>query len=138
MSANHHKLRKTDDAAHSRQPSADEPEDEELDARDDPGESEEEEEEEDVAVVADDGDIAQASLEELLAQRAAKRALDDPDDNSDIMSLSSEIQAAARERLPTKVAPVKERQEFVCKRCHLVKPRVQLADLQRTLCRDCV
>jgi hypothetical protein len=42
------------------------------------------------------------------------------------------------ERISSRVIPIKDRQEFVCARCRLVKPRVQLADPQRGLCRDCV
>jgi hypothetical protein len=85
-----------------------------------------------------DEDSEQASLEELLAQRAAaRRGTEDADEDSDIMSLSSEAKARTEEPLTTKVAPVRARQEFVCARCHLVKPRVQLADPERGLCRDC-
>lgn len=85
-----------------------------------------------------DEDSEQASLEELLAQRAAaRRGTDDADEDSDIMALSSEGKARSEETLTTRVAPVRARQEFVCARCHLVKPRVQLADPERGLCRDC-
>jgi hypothetical protein len=42
------------------------------------------------------------------------------------------------EPLPSVVVPIKDRQEFVCSNCHLVKARVQLADAARGLCRDCV
>jgi Domain of unknown function (DUF4193) len=85
-----------------------------------------------------DEDSDQASLEELLAQRAAaRRGTDDADEDSDIMALSSEGKASSEEPLTTRIAPVRARQEFVCARCHLVKPRVQLADAERGLCRDC-
>jgi hypothetical protein len=85
-----------------------------------------------------DEDSEQASLEELLAQRAAaRRGTEDADEDSDIMALSSEAKARSEEPLTTRVAPVRDRQEFVCARCHLVKPRVQLADPERGLCRDC-
>jgi hypothetical protein len=96
------------------------------------------EEEQAAAVVEDDSDSEQASWEELLAQRAAsKRASDDPDDVSEIMALSPQAREAVKERLAPKVSPVRDRQEFVCRRCHLVKPRTQLADEERGLCRDC-
>jgi hypothetical protein len=86
-----------------------------------------------------DDDSEQASLEELLAQRAAvRRGTDDSDEDSDIMALASELKTNYRESSMTRVAPVRARQEFVCARCHLVKPRVQLADGTRGLCRDCV
>ena len=45
---------------------------------------------------------------------------------------------APLEPLPARVIPLKDRQEFVCNRCRLVKARVQLADSERGLCRDCV
>jgi hypothetical protein len=84
-------------------------------------------------------DTEQASLEELLAQRAAgRRGTDDSDEDSDIMALASELKKPDHESAMTRVAPVRARQEFVCARCHLVKPRVQLADAERRLCRDCV
>lgn len=88
----------------------------------------------------DDEDSEEASLEELLAQRAAgRRAAGEPDDeDDDIMALSSEREPTGAEVIRTKVIPLKDRQEFVCKRCHLVKARSQLADEERMLCRDCV
>ena len=101
-------------------------------------ESDSGEEEEDAALEEeDDGD--QASLEELLAQRAAvRRGSDDADDSDDIMSLSSEPQEPIIENVAPRVTPVKDTEEFVCKSCHLVKPRVQLADPEKGYCRDCV
>ncbi|MGH2755878.1 MAG: DUF4193 family protein, partial [Actinomycetota bacterium] len=47
-----------------------------------------------------------------------------------------DVQSA--EPLPAKLKPVKDQQEFVCARCHLVKKKSQLADEKRGLCRDCV
>lgn len=96
------------------------------------------EEEEEDAALDDEEDGDQASLDELLAQRAAgRRGGDDADDNDDIMALSSEPAEPVIEAIPTRVAPVKD-EEFVCKSCHLVKPKVQLADPKRGYCRDCV
>jgi hypothetical protein len=118
----------------------DEVEDEELEDLEEEvaGDDEEEEAEEAESSAEADDDPGQASLEELLAQRAAaRRGTDDSDDEADVMALSSEA-ARLRESTRTRVAPVRDRQEFVCKRCHLVKPRVQLADPERGLCRDCV
>ena len=89
----------------------------------------EEEEEED--------DSGQTSLEELLAQRAAKPGLESGDD-LDIMELVPDDQdAVLPEPVIGSVDPPKDQQEFVCARCHLVKPRVQLSDAGRGLCRDC-
>lgn len=99
-------------------------------------------EEDDVAAALPDEDEeeGQASLEELLAQRAAaRRGTDDADDDSDIMALSSEKdEPVALVDLPARATPIKAGEEFVCKNCFLVKPRVQLADEARGLCRDCV
>jgi hypothetical protein len=54
------------------------------------------------------------------------------------MALSSEADKSIREPLPTRVIPIRDREEFVCTRCHLVKRKSQLADAERMLCRDCV
>jgi hypothetical protein len=105
----------------------DEDEDEaDFEADDDEEEDEEEE-------------SSSASLDELLAQRAAaRRAAGEPDDDDDIMSLASERDDDVREPVIPRVVPIKQRQEFVCNRCRLVKAKSQLADPQRGLCRDCV
>ena len=106
------------------------------DSDDEESEAEEEEEEESDDAVAEDSDST--SLEELLARRtAARQGTDDPDEVDDLIALSSE---ATRKDSPTKsrVTPLRNREEFVCKRCFLLKPKVQLADSERMLCRDCV
>ena len=101
---------------------------------------EDEAEAEDAALPDDEEEGDQASLDELIAQRAAgRRGADDADDDSDIMALASEPEEPVLEPLPgTKVAPIRDQKEFVCKSCYLVKPRVQLADAKREYCRDCV
>lgn len=95
-----------------------------------------------VALEGDDDDESdETSLDELLSQRAASRRGPDEseeDETEDIMAMSSERDTPAGEPLPTRVIPVKDRQEFVCSNCHLVKARSQLADEQRMLCRDCI
>ena len=112
--------------------------DDELD-EDDEEDVEDADEDEEPAVASSDDDDGDASLEELLDQRAARRAADDDDDETDIMSLTSEPDLPAGvEPIPPRVIPIKDRQEFVCNRCHLVKARSQLADEKRGLCRDCV
>lgn len=106
-------------------------EDDELEGDDD----------EDVALATDDEDEEdESSLEELLAQRAAaRRGTDDSDDDEELMGLASEPETIpSLEPIPARVIPLKDRQEFVCNRCRLVKARVQLADAERGLCRDCV
>ena len=95
-----------------------------------------EEEGEEESAVAEDSDST--SLEELIARRtAARQGTDDPDEDDDLIALSSE---ATRKDSSTKskVTPLRNREEFVCKRCFLLKPKVQLADSERMLCRDCV
>jgi hypothetical protein len=121
------------------------PEDEleEVDEEDLEGDELEEEEEEagaEPALSGDDEDEdGSTSLDELLAQRAAaRRGGDDADDDEDLMALASEQDEPLAEVVATRVIPMKDRQEFVCNRCHLVKARSQLADAQRGLCRDCV
>jgi hypothetical protein len=95
--------------------------------------------EEALAATGDEEESEEASLEELLSQRAAaRRGTDESDDDEDIMALASEKEPIALEPLPTTVIPIEDRKEFVCNRCHLVKARVQLADAERGLCRDCV
>ncbi len=103
------------------------------------GDDEEEDDEAALAAEGDEDEGDQASLEELIAQRAAgRKAADDSDEDTDIMSLASERDEPIVEALPTKVAPVRDQKEFVCKSCYLVKPRVQMADTKREYCRDCV
>ena len=112
---------------------------------DDDEESGEIEEEEGEAVAVEDeddtGDVVEdsdsTSLEELLAQRTASRQVsDDPDEDEDLLALSSEARRKASP--PKSITPIRNREEFVCKRCFLLKPKVQLADSERMLCRDCV
>ncbi|MEA2453356.1 MAG: hypothetical protein QOG04_2066 [Actinomycetota bacterium] len=97
-----------------------------------------EEEEAALATDEDDEESDEASLEELLAQRAsARKGSDESEDEDDIMALSSEKDTAAATALPSKVIPIKDQEEFVCKSCYLVKARSQLADEKRMYCRDC-
>ena len=122
-----------------------------MSAEHDEIENEEELEDDELEASEDDDDIAlaatddededdESSLEELLAQRAAaRRGTDETEDDDDLMALSSEPDVIPSiEPIPARVIPLKDRQEFVCNRCHLVKARVQLADADRGLCRDCV
>jgi hypothetical protein len=106
---------------------------------DDAVEVSDDEVEDELAAVAPPEEDEETSLEELLAQRAARRTPDETDEEGDdIMALTSEKEPATREPLPSRVIPIRDKQEFVCSRCHLVKARSQLADESRLLCRDCV
>ncbi len=102
---------------------------------DDPEEAEAE-----LAAATDEDDEDDASLDQLLSQRAAsRRGSDDSDDDDDIMAIASEKEPrGTADVAPAHVIPIKDREEFVCQRCYLVKARSQLADAERTLCRDCV
>lgn len=121
---------------------ADEEEIENEEELDDDDELEGDDDDDELALAAtdDEDDEDESSLEELLAQRAAaRRGTDDSDDDEDLLSLASEPETIPPlEPIPAKVIPLKDRKEFVCNRCHLVKARVQLADAERGLCRDCV
>lgn len=101
------------------------------DEDDDDDEDDEDEDEED-----EDGP---SSLDQLLEKRTAARAGTDDadDDDDDLLSLVADDGPAAKEpRAP--VIPLRDREEFVCRSCFLVKAKVQLADPERQLCRDCV
>ena len=103
---------------------------------DDPEEAEAE-----LAAASDEDDEEDdASLDQLLSQRAAaRRGRDDSDDDDDIMALASEKEPRGTADVPpSRFVPVKDRQEFVCRSCYLVKARSQLADADKMLCRDCV
>lgn len=79
----------------------------------------------------------EASLDQILDQRAKAELVAVDDDDNDLLELVSE-ELAGVTPLRAKITPVKEKQEFVCARCHLVKNRSQMADPKRVLCRDCV
>lgn len=118
----------------------DEIENEEELENDDELDTDEDDEDLALAPTDDEDEEDESSLEELLAQRAAaRRGTDDSEDDEDLLSLASEPDTIpSLEPIPARVIPLKDRQEFVCNRCHLVKARVQLADSERGLCRDCV
>jgi hypothetical protein len=113
-------------------------EEEDLEEFEDDSAYEEEGSEEDEADSSGNETSDQASLDELLAQRAAsRRGTDASDDEADIMAFPSGTGGRLGDRRPTRLQAIRDRQEFVCSRCRLVKPRVQLADEARGLCRDC-
>ena len=62
---------------------------------------------------------------------------DEEESAAELLALVSEADEPHGEATPARVTPIESRQEFVCARCRLVKPRVQLADPARGLCRDC-
>jgi hypothetical protein len=74
----------------------------------------------------------ESSLEELLAKREGGAAEEEEEDDS-MLAIGRDERL---EPLAVKVIPPTDK-EFVCKNCHLVKHRSQLADRDRMLCRDC-
>jgi hypothetical protein len=97
-------------------------------------------EEDDDVVTLDDDELQQASLEQLRERTARKRL--DLDEDEDLLALVSDpdlpdADLPDADAAPARVTPIESRQEFVCARCRLVKPRVQLADPAGGLCRDC-
>lgn len=110
--------------------------DDEVD--DDPADDDGEAEAEAETAEEEDDEDTEASLDQILDQRAKAElvAVDDEVDD-DLLELVSEDLAGVTP-LRAKITPVKEKQEFVCARCHLVKNRSQMADPKRVLCRDCV
>ncbi len=80
-------------------------------------------------------DVGDESLEDILATRPEERAVTtEEEEEESLLSLDREEHI---ETLSVRVVP-KQEGEFVCQKCHLVKPiRSQLADRKRMLCRDC-
>ncbi|MDQ3766154.1 MAG: DUF4193 family protein [Actinomycetota bacterium] len=87
-----------------------------------------------------DEEDEETSLEVLVARRAASWSAGEEieDDPDELVQLLPQRPARAGDPAPRKVVAIRERREFVCNRCHLVKARSQLADHERGLCRDCV
>jgi hypothetical protein len=102
-------------------------EDEEENAPD----AEEEADEDAAGAQAEPEEEGEASLEEVLAKKPDEH---EEDDDESILALGRDERT---ETLSVKVEPKKDT-EFVCRKCHLVKPiRSQLVDKARMLCRDC-
>jgi Domain of unknown function (DUF4193) len=113
----------------------------EQDLEEDDLEVEDDTEDTALLVVGDeDVESSETSLEEILTARPTpRRGREEPEEEEDIISaLVPDPDLVAVEPLPSVVVPIKDRQEFVCNNCHLVKARSQLADAARGLCRDCV
>lgn len=105
-----------------------------------PGSSQEGLGDQEVAFSDDDAE-GDASLDELLARRAAHAAdnadtADNPD-SDDVIEPPVDDDSDPAEALVSRVIPIKGAREFVCNRCHLVKAKTQLADSERVFCRDC-
>ena len=108
-------------------------EDEELETTDDE-DADEGDAPEPAAAPATDGEgpEVESSLEELLAKREGRPAEEEEEDDS-MLAMGRDERL---EPLAVKVVPPSDK-EFVCRNCHLVKHRSQLADRDRMFCRDC-
>ena len=78
------------------------------------------------------GGEVESSLEELLAKREGRPAEEEEEDDS-MLAMGRDERL---EPLAVKVVPPSDK-EFVCRNCHLVKHRSQLADTKKVLCADC-
>jgi hypothetical protein len=110
-------------------------EDEELETTEDDGDGEEDgDAPETPTTPSTDGEGAEveSSLEELLAKREGRPAEEEEEDDS-MLAMGRDERL---EPLAVKVVPPSDK-EFVCRNCHLVKHRSQLADRDRMFCRDC-
>jgi hypothetical protein len=107
-------------------------EDEELEQLEDDGEEEEGGAEPAPPATEGEPEVESSSLEELLAKREGRPAEEEDDDDS-MLAMGRDERL---EPLAVKVIPPSDK-EFVCKNCHLVKHRSQLADRDRMFCRDC-
>ena len=86
----------------------------------------------------DDDSDEEESLEAILTKESPRRLhSDDDDEEADEIDFAGQPELINAE-LKTRADPLRDVQEFVCSRCHLVKARSQLADPERQLCRDCV
>jgi Domain of unknown function (DUF4193) len=110
------------------------------DDSDSDSDADEDEEEEDEADASDEEDEdGPSSLDQLLEKRSALRSgTDDSDDDDEILALADDTLAPAKGGVKAPVIPLRDREEFVCRSCFLVKRRSQLADPEKQLCRDCV
>ena len=99
------------------------------------GEVDDEDEDAEPLDLEPDDEPAEASLDEILAKKPEERPVpEEEEDDDSMLTLGREDRI---ETLSVKVEPKREN-EFVCKKCYLVKPiRSQLADKKRMLCRDC-
>ena len=82
----------------------------------------------------DDESDEEESLDAILTKETPRRTRLEDSDEIDFAGQPDPISA----ELMTRADPLRDNQEFVCSRCHLVKARSQLADRERQLCRDCV
>ncbi len=101
-----------------------------------PEEPEENVEPDDEEAEAEVAEPAEASLDEIIAKKAAEPAPEEEAEEESILETGRGGEERV-EALSVKVVP-QQPTEFVCKSCYLVKHRSQLSDKRKMFCRDCV
>ena len=85
---------------------------------------------EEIEDVADEADV-ELALDEVLAETIRRDTTPEDDDEAPTTEVDPTLD-------PSEILLPKQDDEFRCKSCRLLKKMSQLADKQKTLCRDCV
>ena len=85
---------------------------------------------EEIEDVADEADV-ELALDEVLAETIRRDTTPEDDDEAPTAEVDPTLD-------PSEILLPKQDDEFRCKSCLLLKKMSQLADKQKTLCRDCV
>lgn len=85
---------------------------------------------EEIEDVADEADV-ELALDEVLAETIRRDTTPEDDDEAPTAEIDPTLD-------PSDILLPKQDDEFRCKSCRLLKKMSQLADKQKTLCRDCV
>ena len=85
---------------------------------------------EEIEDVADEADV-ELALDEVLAETIRRDTTPEDDDEAPTTEIDSTLD-------PSDILLPKQDDEFRCTSCRLLKKMSQLADKQKTLCRDCV
>jgi len=85
---------------------------------------------EEIEDVADEADV-ELALDEVLAETIRRDTTPEDDDEAPTAEVDPTLD-------PSEILLPKQDDEFRCKSCRLLKKMSQLADKQKTLCRDCI
>ena len=85
---------------------------------------------EEIEDVADEADV-ELALDEVLAETIRRDTTPEDDDEAPTTEIDTTLD-------PSDILLPKQDDEFRCTSCRLLKKMSQLADKQKTLCRDCV
>ena len=85
---------------------------------------------EEIEDVADEADV-ELALDEVLAETIRRDTTPEDDDEAPTTEIDPTLD-------PSEILLPKQDDEFRCTSCRLLKKMSQLADKQKTLCRDCV